>query len=145
MKAVLQRVTQASVSIDHDIVGSIKNGLLVLLGITHTDTENEVDWFVEKIINMRIFSDKNRKMNLSLSETQGELVVVSQFTLYADTRKGNRPSFIDAAKPEKAEKLYNLFIEKCRNSGINTKSGKFGAIMEVNLVNSGPVTIILEK
>ncbi|MGI5828026.1 MAG: D-aminoacyl-tRNA deacylase [Patescibacteria group bacterium] len=145
MRAVVQRVSQASVSISGKIVGKIDNGLVVLLGVTHCDSEAEVDWLVKKIVNMRIFADKEGKMNLSLIETKGQLLIISQFTLYAETQKGNRPSFIESAKPEKAKKLYNLFIEKCHRSGITTESGRFGAMMDVTLVNSGPVTIILER
>lgn len=145
MKLVVQRVANAKVEVDNKIVGEINKGFLVLLGITHEDTEKNADYLVEKLLNLRIFTDENYKMNLSIKDIKGELLIVSQFTLYADCRKGNRPSFVEAAKPDKAEKLYEYFIEKCATANIPVKTGIFGAHMQVSLLNDGPVTIILEK
>ncbi len=143
MKVIIQRVSIASVKVNQETVGEIQSGLLILLGIGHNDSEKEIDLLIKKIINLRIFSDKNGKMNLSLLDIKGELLVVSQFTLYAKTNKGNRPSFIKAASVAKAEKLYNTFIRKCRQTGIRTESGIFGAIMQIHLINDGPVTITI--
>ena len=145
MKLIVQRVNNASVEIDNKIYSNISKGFLVLIGITHKDTEKEADYLVKKLCNLRVFEDENKKMNLSIKDIEGELLIVSQFTLYADTAKGNRPSFIDAAKPEKANELYEYFIKKCREENIKVSTGKFGAKMKVSLVNYGPVTIILEK
>lgn len=145
MKTVIQRVKNASVVVDNRVVGEIGQGLLVLLGITHDDLEKDVEWMVNKIVNMRIFSDDNDKMNLSLLDVNGEILVISQFTLYGDARKGNRPSFTSAAKPELAERLYNMFINKCIEAGIKTETGIFGADMKVKLENDGPVTLVLES
>jgi len=145
MKAVVQRVSRASVSVNDNVVGQIRKGLVVLLGVTHDDTEKEVDWMVNKIVNIRIFPDKYEKMNLSVKDIKGELLIVSQFTLYGDAKKGNRPSFVKAASPERAERLYNMLGEKCRNTGIKTDTGKFGAMMNVEMINDGPVTIVLEN
>ncbi len=145
MKLVIQRVKQASVKVDGKTVGSIKEGLLVLLGVTHTDTEAEADYLAKKLVNSRIFKDENNKMNLSVKDINGELLIISQFTLYADTTKGNRPSFTDAGNPELANELYEYFKKKCSEYGLNVESGVFGADMKVELLNDGPVTIILEK
>lgn len=146
MRLVIQRVREASVTIDNSIVGSISSGLLVLLGIETKDTEEDVDWCLTKLINMRIFSDENGKMNLSLLDVNGNLLVVSQFTLHASTKKGNRPSFIAAARPEQAIPLYESFIKKAKNlTPSKVETGEFGADMKVSLVNDGPVTIIIDS
>lgn len=145
MKLLVQRVKNASVGVDNEIVGKIDKGFLVLCGLTHSDTEKEADYLAKKICNLRVFEDENEKMNLSIKDVNGELLVVSQFTLYADCNSGNRPSFVDAAKPEEANKLYEYFMKKCKEYGVNVQKGIFGAHMEVELVNDGPVTIMLEK
>lgn len=145
MKLVIQRVTNASVTVENNIVGKIGKGFLVLLGVGPEDTEKEADYLVQKLIKLRIFEDENEKMNLSLKDIQGELLIVSQFTLYADCTGGNRPSFTNAAKPEKANKLYEYFIQKCKEENIKVECGIFGADMKVELLNDGPVTILLEK
>lgn len=144
MKIVLQRVSEASVKVDDNIVGSIGNGYLILLGISDNDTKEIIEKAVQKISKLRIFSDKNGKTNLSISDIDGEILVVSQFTLYADCRKGNRPSFINAGKPEYAEKMYEYFIEYSKEYFKKVEHGIFGADMKVSLVNYGPFTIILE-
>lgn len=144
MRIVLQRVNSASVTVNGEVCGKIGKGYLVLLGIGEDDTEAECRRLADKIINLRIFSDENDKINLSLEQVGGELLVVSQFTLYADCRKGNRPNFIQAAKPDVAEKLYNYFVEYCRSKGKNVEAGIFGADMKVELLNDGPFTVILE-
>jgi len=146
MKLVVQRVSEAKVEVDGELIGKINKGFLVLLGVTHEDTKETADFLVKKLCNLRVFTDENDKMNLSIEDIDGELLIVSQFTLYADTKKGNRPSFVDAAKPEKAEELYKYFIEECKRNKIKgVEHGKFGADMKVSLLNDGPVTIILEK
>lgn len=145
MRAVVQRVRQSSVKVDDQIVGQIDNGLLVLLGVAKDDTAKDADYLVNKIINLRIFEDPDGKMNRSLIETGGELLAVSQFTLLADCRKGRRPSFIEAAEPEKATELYNTFVDGVRHRGIRVQTGRFGALMTVALVNDGPVTVIIES
>ena len=145
MKLVIQRVKNASVEVDSKIIGKINKGFLVLLGVGPEDTEKEADFLVQKLIKLRIFEDENGKMNLSIKDVDGELLIVSQFTLYADCSGGNRPSFTNAAKPELANKLYEYFIEKCRKENIKVEHGEFGADMKVELLNDGPVTIILEK
>lgn len=145
MKLVIQRVTNASVTVENKIVGKISKGFLVLLGIGPEDTEKEADYLVQKLIKLRVFEDENEKMNLSLKDIKGELLIVSQFTLYADCTGGNRPSFTNAAKPEKAKQLYEYFIKKCKEESIKVEQGIFGADMKVELLNDGPVTIILEK
>jgi len=146
MRAVIQRVSKASVTIENKIQGKIEIGLLILLGIEETDTEKDIDWLVRKIIQLRIFSDENGKMNLSLQDVNGDILLISQFTLFASTKKGNRPSFIRSAKPEIAIPLYEQFIietEKLLNKQIQT--GIFGADMKVELLNDGPVTIIIDS
>lgn len=145
MKLIIQRVDNASVTINQKIKGEIKQGFLVLLGVTHTDTKETADYLVKKLCNLRVFQDENEKMNLSIKDIDGELLIVSQFTLYADCQKGNRPSFVNSAKPEMAENLYEYFIEKCKNEIRKVETGEFGAHMNVQLLNNGPVTIILEK
>lgn len=144
MKAVIQRVSKASVVVDEKEVGKIDQGFVVLLGVSNDDTEDKVEKMLNKIAKLRVFSDENGKMNLSLNQVNGELLVISQFTLFADCSCGNRPSFSDAGKPEIAKKLYEKFIEKAIESGITTKRGVFGADMKVTLINDGPVTIVLE-
>ena len=145
MRAVVQRVSSSKVTVDGNTTGEIKKGLLVLLGVTHEDTSKDVDYIIDKVLNLRIFEDEDEKMNLSLKDVEGELLVVSQFTLYGDCRKGRRPSFSTAARPELATKLYEEFIEKSRKEGIVTQTGQFGAHMMVDLTNDGPVTILLES
>ena len=145
MKLVVQRVKNAKVEVEGKTVGSINQGFLVLLGVTHTDTKAEADYLVKKLCNLRIFEDDNGKMNLGLKDVGGELLIVSQFTLYADCSQGNRPSFINAAKPDVANELYEYFCEKCKEQNIKVEKGIFGAVMKVSLLNDGPVTIILEK
>ena len=145
MRAVVQRVSSSKVTVDGEVIGNINKGLLVLLGVTHEDTSKDVDYIIDKVLNLRIFEDENEKMNLSLKDVEGELLVVSQFTLYGDCRKGRRPSFSTAARPELATKLYEEFIEKSRKEGIVTQTGQFGAHMMVDLTNDGPVTILLES
>jgi D-tyrosyl-tRNA(Tyr) deacylase len=146
MRAVIQRVSQASVTIENKVHSSIKQGLLVLLGVEDADDESDADWLVQKIVNMRIFPDADGKMNLSVKELNGELLVVSQFTLHASTKKGNRPSFIKAARPDKAIPLYENFLKKLSaENGKGCKAGVFGADMKVELINDGPVTIIIDS
>ncbi len=144
MRLVIQRVKNASCEVDGKIVGKIGNGLLVFLGITHTDTKEDVEHFAQKLLKLRIFSDENDKMNLSVNDIGGEILVISQFTLYADTTSGNRPSFTNAAKPDYANELYEYFISKCKESGRNIEHGIFGAYMKIDALNDGPVTIIME-
>jgi D-tyrosyl-tRNA(Tyr) deacylase len=146
MKAVLQRVSQASVTINDDIVAQIGNGLLVLAGIVEDDTSEDIDWLVSKILNIRIFGDENDIMNLSIKDTGGDIIVVSQFTLHALTKKGNRPSYIKAAKPETAIPLYEKFVRQMElEYGRKIETGQFGADMKVGLINDGPVTIIIDS
>lgn len=145
MRAIVQRVSQASVSVDNKIVGSIGEGLLVLLGIGKEDDDNDLEYLVNKVLGLRIFQDEDDKMNLSLLDIEGELLVISQFTLYGDARKGRRPSFIDSGHPEIAEKTYLEFVDKCIEKGIKTEKGVFGADMDLSLINQGPVTIMLDS
>ncbi len=145
MKIVVQRVKNAQVEVEGKVVGKINKGFLVLLGVTHTDTKTQADYLIKKLCNLRVFSDENDKMNLGLKDINGELLIVSQFTLYADCTQGNRPSFIQAAKPEQAEELYEYFCLQCKQNGISVQKGIFGANMQVSLLNDGPVTIVIEK
>jgi D-tyrosyl-tRNA(Tyr) deacylase len=146
MKVVIQRVKSASVTVGNEITGAIEEGLLLLVGIHQDDTKEQLEWMCEKILKLRIFEDEDEKMNLSVSDVGGGLLVVSQFTLYGNAKKGTRPSFIEAAKPDKAEPMYEEMISYFNgNSELNIQTGKFGAMMEVELVNDGPVTLILEK
>jgi D-tyrosyl-tRNA(Tyr) deacylase len=145
MRAVLQRVSKARVLIDGVVTGQIERGLLILLGVTQTDNIQQARWLAEKIVGLRIFNDAEDKMNLTVADVQGGVLIVSQFTLYGDCRKGRRPSFIDAAPPEIAVPLYEAFIDAVRAEGVPTATGKFGAMMQVELVNDGPVTLIVES
>lgn len=146
MKAVIQRVAQAGVSIDNTVTGSIQTGLVVLLGIEASDQEQDADWLLHKIIKMRIFADEAGKMNLSLQDVEGEILIISQFTLHAMTHKGNRPSFIKAARPELAIPLYDYFVAQCKICMPHkVQTGTFGADMKISLVNDGPVTIIADS
>lgn len=145
MKLVVQRVTEASVTVDQKITGQIGKGFLVLIGVGEKDTEEIADKYIRKLLNLRIFEDENGKTNLSLKDVGGELLLVSQFTLYANCSKGNRPSFIEAGAPEKAETLYNYIITECRKQVPVVETGIFGAEMKVSLVNDGPFTILLDE
>jgi D-tyrosyl-tRNA(Tyr) deacylase len=145
MRALLQRVSKASVTVKEQTISAIGNGLLILLGVGHGDGEEQAKFLAEKIANLRVFEDAQGKTNLSILDVKGEAIVVSQFTLYADTRKGRRPSFTDAALPDVAEPLVNRFVELLRDYGVPTQTGKFGAHMKVEIHNDGPVTIWLEK
>lgn len=145
MKIVVQRSKQASVKVDGEIVGQIQSGLVLLVGITHTDSSDDIEYLADKILNLRIFEDDEGKMNLSLLDVGGEILSISQFTLYGDCRKGRRPNFMEAAKPELANQLYEKFNEVVRSKGVNVETGQFGAMMDVSLINDGPVTIILES
>lgn len=146
MKLVIQRVSNAKVDIEGKTIGEIGNGFLVLLGIKVGDTKEQVDYLVRKLINLRVFSDADDKMNLSIKDVNGELLIISQFTLYGDCIKsGNRPSFIEAARPEEAIPLYEYFIDECKKQIEVVQTGEFGADMKVSLLNDGPVTIIIEK
>jgi len=145
MRLVVQRVSSASCEVDGKITGKIDNGFMVLCGITHDDTKENADFLAKKLCNLRVFEDENEKMNLNIKQVGGKILVISQFTLYADTTQGNRPSFINAAKPDYANELYEYFMDKCREEGLEVEKGIFGAHMNISLVNSGPVTIMLEK
>lgn len=146
MKLVVQRVKNASVVVKEKVIGEIKQGFMVLIGVAPTDTKEIANFLVQKLIHLRVFEDENEKMNLSLQDIDGELLLVSQFTLYADTSHGNRPSFIGAAAPQMANELYEYFVEQCKKQNIKkVATGEFGADMQVSLQNDGPVTIILEK
>ena len=145
MKAVIQRVSQSSVTINEEIVAQIQQGILVLVGIEDTDNQEDINWLTSKIANLRIFEDENEVMNLSLKDINGEMIVVSQFTLHAATKKGNRPSYIKASKPEIAIPLYESFVQQMEKElGKKVQTGQFGADMKVRLVNDGPVTIIID-
>jgi D-tyrosyl-tRNA(Tyr) deacylase len=145
MKVVAQRVRQASVEIDNQVVGRIGQGLVLLIGVAEADTEVDVEFVANKCVNLRIFQDEQGKMNRSVIEEKGEVLAISQFTLLADTRRGRRPSFIGAANPEKGEKLYTYFINCLRETGLHVETGVFGAMMDVHLVNAGPVTVIVDS
>ena len=145
MRAVVQRVSRARVVVGEHVVGQIGRGLLVLLGVARSDTPEQARWLAEKIVGLRIFEDADGKINLGVADVGGELLVVSQFTLYGDCRKGRRPSFIDAAPPEQAVPLYEEFVNAVKAQGIRTATGQFRAMMQVELVNDGPVTLILER
>ncbi len=145
MRALLQRVSQAKVTVNGRITGQIERGFVILLGVTHSDTTKEADWLANKVAGLRLFEDKAGKMNLSLNDIDGALLVISQFTLYGDARKGRRPSFTAAARPEQAEPLVDTFCEKLRGMGYTVATGVFGAHMEVEIHNDGPVTLMLEK
>ena len=145
MKVVLQRVSRAAVSVDGEVIGAIGKGFLLLLGVSDTDTEQTADRMVDKICKLRIFEDENGKTNLSLDQVGGELLLISQFTLYANCKKGNRPSFIEAGKPDMAEEMYEYIISRCKEQVTVVERGKFGADMKVSLVNDGPFTIVLDS
>ena len=145
MRAVVQRVSKARVLVGDEVAGEIGRGLLVLLGVTHDDTAEQARWLADKIVGLRIFNDAGGKMNCSLADVGGSVLVVSQFTLYGDCRKGRRPSFIEAAPPEKAIPLYGAFVNAVRALGVPTATGRFGAMMQVELTNDGPVTLIVDS
>jgi len=145
MKLVIQRVKNASVEVNNKVVGEIEKGFLVLIGIKVGDTKEQADYLVKKLCKLRVFTDENDKMNLSLKDVDGKLLIVSQFTLYGNCNDGNRPSFIDAARPEQAIPLYEYFCDECLKNGIEVQRGVFGADMKVKLLNDGPVTILMEK
>lgn len=146
MRVVIQRVSEASVKIDGVVKGEINQGMMILLGIEHDDSEEDIDWLVAKLSGLRIFNDAEGKMNVSIREIKGSFLVVSQFTLHASTRKGNRPSYVRAARPELAIPMYELFIERLRkSSGLEVQTGEFGADMKVTLINDGPVTILIDS
>ena len=145
MKAVIQRVKSASVSVDDKIIGEIAAGFLILLGVEQSDTQDDLNYLVKKTIGLRIFKDDNKNMNLSIKDVGGEALVVSQFTLCADTSRGRRPSFIKAANPEEADSMYQQFCEQLTMNNLSVQTGKFGAMMDVSLVNDGPVTIMLDS
>lgn len=145
MRAVVQRVTSSSVTVEGETTGKIDKGLMVLLGVADGDTDKDVTYMVDKIVNLRIFEDENDKMNLSLQDIGASLLVISQFTLLGDCRKGRRPSFIEAARPEMADNLYQKFVDKARSMGIRTETGRFKTHMMVELINDGPVTILVDS
>lgn len=145
MRVVVQRVSRAAVRIDGEVSGEIGTGLLVLAGFGPGDGEEELGWMAEKLAGLRVFPDEDGRMDRGLDEVGGSLLVVSQFTLYGDVSRGRRPSFVDAADPEAAERLYDRFLERCRDTGVPVESGAFGAMMEVELVNDGPVTLVVER
>jgi D-aminoacyl-tRNA deacylase len=145
MRVVLQRSKAAKVMVAGETIGQIEHGLVLLVGVTHGDTEKDAEYLAEKIVNVRIFEDEQEKMNHSLLDVGGSILSVSQFTLYGDCRKGRRPNFMNAARPEEANKLYDIFNEELRKRGVHTETGQFGAMMDVQLTNDGPVTLILES
>jgi len=145
MRAIIQRVKEARVMVDNKTIGEINSGMLVFLGVGNNDSNVDIEYLIDKIINLRIFEDEDEKMNLSALDLNKELLIVSQFTLYGDCRKGRRPSFFAAAPPDKAIELYNTFVDKMAETGLKTASGKFQAMMEVELLNDGPVTLLLDS
>ena len=145
MRFVIQRVTESSVTVDNEVLGMIGKGLMVLIGVSREDTEETAEKMVKKLLNLRIFEDENGKTNLSLSDVKGALLLISQFTLYADLRRGNRPGFTDAGDPEDAERLYEYIVDLCRKSVPDVQKGRFGADMKVSLINDGPFTILLDS
>ena len=145
MRALLQRVSSANVTVNGRIIGQIERGFVILLGVTHSDTTAEADWLVNKVAGLRLFEDEAGKMNLGLADVDGNVLVVSQFTLYGDARKGKRPSFTAAARPEQAEPLVDYFCNYLRQTGLTVAKGQFGAMMQVNIHNDGPVTLMLER
>lgn len=145
MRAVVQRVSKAQVSVDSKIVGSIEKGLVVYIGVGKEDTNSDIDYLADKVVGLRIFEDDNEKMNLSVQDIEGDVLAISQFTLYGDVRKGKRPSFTDSAEPLIGNEFYEHFIDKLENMGINVQRGIFGAHMEVSYINDGPVTILLDS
>ena len=145
MRAVVQRVSRAEVKVDGEVTGTIEKGLLVFVGVAPEDTEKDMEYIADKIINLRIFEDENEKMNLSVTDVNGSLLVISQFTLYGDCRKGRRPNFTGSCEPVKAEKMYLEMLEYLKSKGIKTESGIFGADMKVDLLNDGPVTLLLDS
>ncbi|WP_087681168.1 D-aminoacyl-tRNA deacylase [Exiguobacterium sp. s168] len=145
MRVVLQRVKEASVTVDQEVIGQIKQGFLLLVGVTHEDTIDQVNWLADKIAGLRVFEDEEERMNRSLQDVDGQILSVSQFTLYGDVKKGRRPAFTEAAKPDVANALYEAFNERLRAQGLTVETGQFGAMMDIALVNDGPVTLILEK
>lgn len=145
MRVVLQRVKEASVTVDQEVIGQIKQGFLLLVGVTHEDTIDQVNWLADKIAGLRVFEDEEERMNRSLQDVDGQILSVSQFTLYGDVKKGRRPAFTEAAKPNVANELYEAFNERLRAQGLTVETGQFGAMMDIALINDGPVTLILEK
>ena len=145
MRVVLQRVKEASVTVDQEVIGQIKQGFLLLVGVTYEDTIDQVNWLADKIAGLRVFEDEEERMNRSLQDVDGQILSVSQFTLYGDVKKGRRPAFTEAAKPDLANELYEAFNERLRAQGLTVETGQFGAMMDIALVNDGPVTLILEK
>jgi len=145
MRVVLQRVKEASVTVDQEVIGQIKQGFLLLVGVTHEDTIEQVNWLADKIAGLRVFEDEEERMNRSLQDVDGQILSVSQFTLYGDVKKGRRPAFTEAAKPDVANELYEAFNDRLRAQGLTVETGQFGAMMDIALVNDGPVTLILEK
>ncbi|WP_214766476.1 MULTISPECIES: D-aminoacyl-tRNA deacylase [unclassified Exiguobacterium] len=145
MRVVLQRVKEASVTVDESIIGQIERGFLLLVGVTHEDTLDQVNWLADKIAGLRVFEDEEERMNRSLDDVDGKILSVSQFTLYGDVKKGRRPAFTEAAKPDLANELYEAFNTRLRSNGVTVETGQFGAMMDIALINDGPVTLILEK
>lgn len=145
MRVVVQRSKAASVTVNGDVIGQISNGLVLLVGVTHDDIQEDAAYLADKIMNLRIFEDNANKMNLSILDVGGQILSISQFTLYGDCRKGRRPNFMEAAKPDHAVQIYDLFNDTLREKGIHVETGQFGAMMDVSLINDGPVTLILES
>lgn len=145
MRAVVQRVKNSEVKVDDNIIGSIKSGLLVFLGIGNNDGMDDIDYLIDKIVNLRVFEDQEGKMNLSALDLKKDIMIVSQFTLYGDCRKGRRPSFFDAAPPDKAERLYDVFVNKINDFDLKVETGEFQAMMDIDLINDGPVTLLLDS